>query len=47
MIPKILIIGCGRIAGWHCRAVKSQKNIKLLGVCDLDFDKSRELRKKI
>ena len=46
MIPKILIIGCGRIAGWHCRAVKSQKNIKLLGVCDLDFDKAENYGKK-
>ena len=46
MIPKILIIGCGRIAGWHCRAIKSQKNIKLLGVCDLNISKAKEYGSK-
>ena len=42
MIPKILVIGCGRISGWHCRAIKSQKNIKLSGVCDLDLEKAKK-----
>ena len=46
MIPKVLVIGCGRIAGWHCRAIKSQNNIKLLGVCDLDFDKAKNYGKQ-
>ena len=46
MFPKILVIGCGRIAGWHCRAIKSQKKIKLLGVCDLDLDKAKNYGKK-
>ena len=41
MIPKVVVIGCGRIAGWHCRAIKSQKKIKLLGVCDLDEEKAK------
>jgi predicted dehydrogenase len=46
MTPKILVIGCGRIAGWHCRAIKSQKKMKLLGVCDLDLEKAKNYSKK-
>ena len=46
MVPKVLVIGCGRIAGWHCRAIKLQKKIKLLGVCDLDLDKAKNYGKK-
>lgn len=46
MIPKVLVVGCGRIAGWHCRAIKSQKKIKLLGVCDLDFEKAKNYGKQ-
>lgn len=46
MTPKVLIIGCGRISGWHCRAIQSQKKIKLLGVCDLDSQKAKNYGKQ-
>jgi UDP-N-acetyl-2-amino-2-deoxyglucuronate dehydrogenase len=38
---KIAIIGCGRIAGHHCRAIKSTENVELAAVCDLDEERSK------
>lgn len=32
---KIALIGCGRIAGHHCRAVSSSAGVELAAVCDL------------
>ncbi len=37
----IAIIGCGRISGWHCRAIKTVKLAKLVAVCDLDLSKAK------
>ena len=36
----IALIGCGRIAGHHCRAISSLEGIGLAAVCDLDDGKS-------
>ena len=36
----IAIIGCGRIAGHHCRAIKANKSLELIAVCDLENNKS-------
>lgn len=38
---KIALIGCGRIAGHHCRSIASLKAVKLAGVCDLIDEKAR------
>jgi UDP-N-acetyl-2-amino-2-deoxyglucuronate dehydrogenase len=34
------VIGCGRIAGHHCKAITDAKGAKLIAVCDLDNNKS-------
>ena len=39
----IVIIGCGRIAEHHCRAIASNSNLKLIAVCDIIKDKSEKL----
>lgn len=38
---KIAIIGCGRISGWHCRAISDVNLTKLVAVCDLEKSKSK------
>ena len=43
---KIAIIGCGRISGWHCRAIKEVKFAKLAAVCDLEIKKSKNYSKE-
>lgn len=40
------IIGCGRIATHHCEAIRKLRNLKLVAVCDLDFEKAQELAQK-
>ena len=42
----IAVVGCGRIAGHHCRAIKSNENFNLVAVCDLDMSKSNEYSKE-
>lgn len=37
---KIALIGCGRIAGHHCRNIVSIEGLKLSAVCDLDLKKA-------
>ncbi len=34
------IIGCGRVAGHHCRNIVKMDNARLVAVCDLDFKKA-------
>jgi predicted dehydrogenase len=36
----IALIGCGRIAGHHCKAIAEVDGVQLAGVCDLDAEKS-------
>ena len=40
------IIGCGRIAGHHCEAIKKISGIKTLAVCDLEIQKAEDLASK-
>ncbi|MEX0694496.1 MAG: Gfo/Idh/MocA family oxidoreductase [Rhodospirillales bacterium] len=37
---KIALIGCGRIAGHHCRSIAAVDGIQLAAVCDLDIAKA-------
>ncbi|MBI5139172.1 Gfo/Idh/MocA family oxidoreductase [Candidatus Nomurabacteria bacterium] len=37
---KVAVIGCGRIAGHHCRSIAQVQGIELVGVCDLVLDKA-------
>ena len=40
------LIGCGRIAGHHCRAITKNENTNLIAVCDLDLDKAQKYADK-
>ena len=40
------LIGCGRIAGHHCRAIIKNENINLVAVCDLDIKKAQKYADK-
>ncbi len=42
----VAVVGCGRIAGHHCRAIKSNHNFNLVAVCDLLKEKSDEYAKE-
>lgn len=37
---KVALIGCGRIAGHHCRSIAAVDGIQLVAVCDLDIAKA-------
>jgi UDP-N-acetyl-2-amino-2-deoxyglucuronate dehydrogenase len=39
-IYKVAVIGCGRIAGHNCRAIRIAKGLELAAVCDLDISKA-------
>jgi len=39
---KIAIIGCGRIAGHHCRAILNSDDFELVAVCDLVLAKAKD-----
>ena len=41
------IIGCGRVAGHHCRNIVKMDNARLVAVCDLDFKKALIMKKLI
>ena len=38
---RIAIIGCGRIAGHHCRSIAAVDGASIAAVCDLEFEKAR------
>ncbi len=38
---KVAIIGCGRIAGHHCRAIDSAESMEIVAVCDLIEEKCK------
>ena len=38
---KTALIGCGRIAGHHCRSIVATPGVELAAVCDLKEDKAR------
>jgi len=37
---KVALIGCGRIAGHHCRSIAQVDGIELAAVCDLEIEKA-------
>ncbi|MDA1090939.1 MAG: Gfo/Idh/MocA family oxidoreductase [Proteobacteria bacterium] len=37
---KIALIGCGRIAGHHCRAIQEVSGVEIVAVCDLEKAKA-------
>jgi len=37
----VAVIGCGRIAGHHCRSIAATDGVRLTAVCDLAADKAR------
>lgn len=37
----VALIGCGRIAGHHCRSIGANEGVNLTAVCDLVADKAR------
>lgn len=39
-VIKFAVIGCGRIAGHHCRAIKKTDGAELVAVCDLNIEKA-------
>lgn len=39
---KIGIVGCGRIAGHHCRSIAKTEGVRLTAVCDLDLEKAEK-----
>ena len=42
----IAVIGCGRIAGHNCRAIKNTRGLELAAVCDLEIEKANEYHKE-
>lgn len=36
----IALIGCGRIAGHHCRSIAAVEGVRVAAVCDLEIDKA-------
>ena len=45
-IMKVGLIGCGGIAPAHIKVYQSMKNIKVVGVCDLNLEKAKNLATK-
>jgi len=43
-IYKVAVIGCGRIAGHNCRAIKLTDGLELVAVCDLEIEKANVYR---
>jgi UDP-N-acetyl-2-amino-2-deoxyglucuronate dehydrogenase len=41
-VVKVGIIGCGRIAGHHCRAIYETVGAELVAVCDLNEERAKE-----
>ncbi len=39
---KVAVIGCGRIAGHHCKNIYENPNLELAAVCDLDLSKAEK-----
>jgi len=40
MTLNVALIGCGRIAGHHCRSIQQVDGVELMAVCDLEIDKA-------
>jgi UDP-N-acetyl-2-amino-2-deoxyglucuronate dehydrogenase len=42
----VAVIGCGRIAGHHCRSIAATDGVRLVAVCDLVADKAQAYGKE-
>ena len=42
----VAVVGCGRIAGHHCRSIESVDGMKIVSVCDLVEDKAKAYGKE-
>jgi UDP-N-acetyl-2-amino-2-deoxyglucuronate dehydrogenase len=40
---QVAIVGCGRIAEHHCRAIQKNPNLELAAVCDIDLNKATKV----
>lgn len=40
-VIRVALIGCGRIAGHHCRSIAAVKGVELAAVCDLAAEKAK------
>jgi predicted dehydrogenase len=45
MSINIAIIGCGRVAGHHVKAINNNSNLKLISVADIDSNRIQEIQK--
>lgn len=45
IVANVAVIGCGRIAGHHCRTIAENPALRLIAVCDLDLAKAQEYSK--
>ena len=45
-IYKVAIVGCGRIAGHHCRSIESVNDMEIIAVCDLIEEKAKTYSEK-
>jgi len=43
---KVALIGCGRIAGHHCKSMAEVDGVELAAVCDLEMDKAEAYGKE-
>jgi predicted dehydrogenase len=39
---RVAVVGCGRIAGHHCRSIHAADGASIVAVCDLDTEKAQE-----
>jgi len=46
MTLNVALIGCGRIAGHHCRSIQKVNGVRLIAVCDLEIDKASAYAEK-
>lgn len=46
MSVKVAVIGCGRIAGHHCRSIQEISGVELTAVCDLVLEKAEVYAKE-
>lgn len=43
---RVAVIGCGRVAGHHCRSIKKTAGVELVAVCDLVDDRATAFGKE-
>lgn len=41
-VLNVALVGCGRIAGHHCRAIRATKGLRLAALCDLRPDAAKQ-----